>query len=143
MARVAKPAGRVLLSTHESPARSAFLGMAVQAVQEAGAQPPDLPEGPPMFHYAEDAVLASLLTSAGLEPLDVHALSLRERTTVEGLWDTIVGGSVRTAALIAYQPEDVQQEIRAIFKRKAADFAVDGGIEEPFVVKVAVGRRIE
>lgn len=63
------------------------------------------------------------------------------RTTPEGLWDIIVEGSVRTAALIAGQPETLQQEIRAIFERRAAEFAVDDGIEVPFVVKVAVGRK--
>jgi SAM-dependent methyltransferase len=52
--RVLRPGGRLVLSTWDLPVRNRFLGIMVEALNEAGATPPPIPPGPSFFQYADD-----------------------------------------------------------------------------------------
>jgi hypothetical protein len=58
----------------------------------------------------------------------------------EELWRGLMGGSVRTAGLVAEQPAAVRSEIRAAFERNAEAHLGDAGLELPVSAKIARGR---
>lgn len=141
--RVLEPGGRLALSTWDIPERVAVLGAVVAAVAEAGAQPPaDLPPGPPFFRFSDDAALTGLLRGAGLTDVEVltHAFTHRVAST-DDLWDGVVGGTVRTAALVTSQTESVRQRIRAAFDGITSRYQTADGLELPVSVKLASGHR--
>jgi hypothetical protein len=115
----------------------------VEAVRLVGAQPPaDLPAGPDFFGFADDAVFAALLREAGLADVTVQRVQFTHRlASATELWDGVIGGSVRTSALVRGQREDVQQQIRTAFDRLVERYRTDDGLELPVSVKIAVGTR--
>ncbi|MGH3983211.1 MAG: nitronate monooxygenase, partial [Pseudonocardiaceae bacterium] len=131
------------VSIWEVPERAAVLGIVVAAVAEAGATPPaHLPPGAPFFAYSSDDALTGLLHDAGLDEIEVLRLSFTHRVaSADELWDGVLGGTVRTSALVAGQPAQTQRRIRVAFDRLAAGYAVDGGLELPVSVKIASGNR--
>ncbi|MGI9063808.1 MAG: class I SAM-dependent methyltransferase [Pseudonocardiaceae bacterium] len=143
MTRVLAPGARLAVSTWDVPERVAVLGVIVAAVSEAGATPPGhLPSGPPFFAYSSDDALVGLLRGAGLGEVDVRQLSFTHHiASADELWNGVLGGTVRTSALVASQPRRMQRRIRAAFDRLAGAYTVGDGLQLPVSVKIAVGRR--
>jgi SAM-dependent methyltransferase len=142
MVRVLAPGGRLAVSTWDVPERVAVLGIVVAAVAEAGAVPPGhLPPGPTFFAYSEDGALAGLLRATGLAEVSIeHVSSTHRVTSADELWDGVLGGTLRTSALVEGQPPNVRRRIRAAFDRLAARYAAGSGLELPVSVTIAVGR---
>jgi hypothetical protein len=111
--------------------------------REVGAVPPGhLSPGPPFFAHSSGDALAVLLRAAGLRDVAVRPLSFVHWVgSPNELWDGVLGGTVRTAALVRAQPPDVQRRIRAAFDRAAVVYAVDDGLGLPVSVKIASGMR--
>ena len=61
--------------------------------------------------------------------------------SADALWSGLMGGTVRTSALIARQTDEVQQQIRAAFERIVEPFSVGTALEIPVSVKLASGRK--
>ena len=141
--RVLAPGGRLALSTWDHPERVALLGIVMEAVRLAGAQPPaDLPAGPDFFRFADDAAFAALLRETGLAEVTVQRVGFTHRVkSAAELWDGVIDGSVRTAALVRGQPDDVQRQIRVAFDHLVARYRADDGLELPVSVKIAAGVR--
>ena len=59
----------------------------------------------------------------------------------DGLWRGLLGGTVRTSALILGQTPDMQQEIRAAFDQIVQKYQTDDRLEIPLSVKLASGRK--
>jgi hypothetical protein len=57
------------------------------------------------------------------------------------LWRGLLAGTVRTAAVVRGQPDDVQQRIRAAFDRLMQAYRVGTGFELPVSVNLASARR--
>ena len=67
-ARVLVPGGWLAFAWWDAPVRNRLQGVLLEAVAEAGANPPpDLPAGPPMFRYSDDGAFGALLASTGGE----------------------------------------------------------------------------
>jgi SAM-dependent methyltransferase len=99
--RVLAPGGRVALTVWDEPERNRLQGVMFDAVDEAGAASPDLPAGPPMFRFAEEAELEALLADAGFVDAAVDTVSFTETVaSADVLWDGLMGGSVRLPPLI-------------------------------------------
>jgi SAM-dependent methyltransferase len=141
LTRVVSTGGRVALTTWDVPERARLLGVLVDAVADVGVQPPpDLPAGPPFFRFADDSEFARLLTDAGLAEVDVQTVAFTQRyASGDEMWEQLIGGTVRTSALVLAQPVDVRSEIRAAFERRVHPYATDLGVEVPVSVKLAVG----
>lgn len=143
LARVLAPGGRLALSTWDAPPRGRLVGVLADAVRQAGAAPPaDLPPGPPLFRFADEAEFARLLAGAGLEEVEVRTVTYRQRVAgAEQLWEAFLHGAVRVGAMVRGQPEPTRARIRAAFDRLVGEHAVDGGVELPVSVKLAAGRK--
>jgi SAM-dependent methyltransferase len=143
LARVLRPGGKLALSTWDFPERARLLGVLVDAVAEVGAQPTaDIPAGPPIFRFADEGEFARLLASAGLGDVDVQTVAFTHRSaSSDELWNGLIGGTVRTRALVLAQAEHVQAQIRAAFDRLVRPYATNSALEIPVSVKLASGRR--
>lgn len=140
--RVLAPGGVVALSTWDRPERVPLLGLLVDAVAQVGGRPPPgLPAGPPFFRFSDEHSLARLLEGAGLADVAVTTHAFVHRVaSADALWEGVLSGSVRTAALVAGQPHTLRKAMRAAFDRLAAPYGVRGGLHLPVSVLIARGR---
>jgi hypothetical protein len=115
----------------------------VDALAEAGAgPPPELPVGPPIFKYADEEAFAGLLRGAGLEDVHVQTVAfLHSEASADSLWRGLLGGTVRTSAIVVAQPQETQARIRAAFDRIVAQYESGGRLELPVSVKLGSGRK--
>jgi hypothetical protein len=141
--RVLRPGGRLALTAWDLPERARFLGLFLDAVREAEATAPaDLPAGPDFFRFSVDAEFDALMRDHGLEERAVTKIAFTHRVaSADALWDGLLGGSVRTAALILRQPEPVRQRIRDAFNRLVAPYRHGDALELPVSAKLASGRK--
>jgi SAM-dependent methyltransferase len=142
-ARVLAPGGRVALTVWDVPARTRFVGVLVDALAEAGAgPPPDLPEGPPFFRFADEAELTALLHGAGFEDVEVQTEAFTHiEASPDSLWGGLMRGTVRMSALVTGQDEPTRARIRTAFDRCARAHETGGRLALPVSVKLASGRR--
>jgi SAM-dependent methyltransferase len=139
-ARVLAPGGRLALSLWDVPRASRMPGVFFDAAQEVGAvPPPDLPAGPPMFRFADEAEFTRLLRDAGFVDVTVSTVAFSFHYAGD-LFDCLLDGTVRARGLVLAQPEPTRARIRAALDRLAAGYASDGGYDLPVSVKVASGR---
>jgi SAM-dependent methyltransferase len=142
-ARVLRPGGRLALTVWDVPERAGFLGVFLEAVAEARATAPeDIPIGPDFFRFSVDEEFDALLRDHGLEDTTVSTIAFTHRiATADELWDGLLGGTVRTSALILRQPEETRQRIRDAFDRLVGRYRRRDVLELPVSVKLAAGRK--
>ena len=140
--RVLAPGGRLALTVWDVPENARLLGVLVDAVAAAEATPPaEIPVGPPIFRFADDREFDRLLRDQGLEDVEVRTIAFSHAApSPDGLWRGLLGGTVRTSALILRQSEDVQRKIRAAFDQIVQEYQVGDRLEIPVSVKLAAGR---
>ena len=140
--RVLAPGGRVALTVWDVPEKARLLGVLVDAVAAAEATPPaEIPVGPPIFRFADDREFDRLFRDQGLEDIEVRTIaSSHAAPSPDDLWRGLLGGTVRTSALILRQSEEVQRRIRAAFDRIVQQYQVGDRLEIPVSVKLAAGR---
>ncbi len=143
--RVLRPGGRLALTAWDLPERARFLGVFLDAVAEAQATPPEnLPAGPDFFRFSVDDEFDALFREHGLEDRVVRTVAFTHRVaTADELWDGLLGGTVRTSALILRQPEETRQRIRDAFNRLVAEYQHGDVLELPVSAKLASGRKPE
>lgn len=141
--RVLSPGGMVALTVWDLPERARFLGVFLDAVAEAGATPPeDLPTGPDFFRFSVDEEFDALMRDHGLEDRVVRRIQFSHRVaSADELWDGLLGGTVRTSALIMRQPEETRLRIRDAFDRLVGPYQHGDFLELPVSVKLAAGRK--
>jgi SAM-dependent methyltransferase len=141
--RVVVAGGRVAFTVWDHPSRARWLGLLLDAVAEAGAKAPaDVPAGPPIFQFADDAVFASTLIGAGLADVDVDTVAFTLHVDGAGeLWEGLIGGTVRLRPLVQSQSDEMRREIRARFDSLLDEYERDGGYEVPVSVKLGRGRK--
>jgi hypothetical protein len=137
LARVARPGGRVALTTWD-PDAPGFLRALMHAVADADAEPPEhLPAGPDFFQYARDPEFAGLLAGAGLEaPVVAIATFSHPVADLDAFLSAVIDGTVRMNALIAGQSPDTRERIRRAYAERLAPWRRGGGFDLPFGVKV-------
>jgi SAM-dependent methyltransferase len=142
-ARVLRPGGRVALTVWDVPERARFLGVLVDAIATTGARPPsDIPLGPPIFRFADDEEFATLLRGQGLGDIAVSTVSFSHtERSPDALWSGLLGGTVRTSALVLRQTSDTQSQIRAAFDEIVRQYQRGAELELPVSVKLASARK--
>jgi hypothetical protein len=115
----------------------------VDAIAAAGASPPaEIPVGPPIFRFADDEEFVRLLRDQELEDVQVRTISfVHSEPSADQLWRGLMGGTVRTSAIILGQTDEMQREIRAAFDRIVEQYRVGDRLEVPVSVKLASGRK--
>jgi ubiquinone/menaquinone biosynthesis C-methylase UbiE len=141
--RVLAPGGKLALTVWDLPERARFLGVLLEALSAAGASPPeDIPVGPPMFRFSEEQEFARLLGSQRLEDIQVRTISFTHpESSPDALWRGLLGGTVRTSALILRQTSEMQRQIRVAFDRIVQQYEVGARLELPISVKLASARK--
>jgi SAM-dependent methyltransferase len=141
--RVLASGGRVALSWWNVPERARVNGIFFEAVAEAGAgTTPAVPEGPPLFRFADEAELRALLTIAGLRDVRVRTVEWTHRLdSVEAWWQGGLGSLVRVSASVLAEPAEVQARIRAAFERRAEAHRVGSAYAVPMSARIASGRK--
>jgi hypothetical protein len=131
------------LTAWDLPERARFLGVFLDAIAEAGATPPeDLPAGPDFFCFSLDEELDALMADHGLDDRTVRRIQFSLRVaSADELWDGLLGGTVRTSALILRQPEATRRRIRESFDRLVAPYERGDVLELPVSAKLAAGRK--
>ena len=142
--RVVAPGGRVAVTVWDRPGQMRLLGVLSEAVERTeGLLDPGLPSGgPDPFRFADDSALAALLSGAGLAEAEVRCIAFEQEVAdTDELWEGMLAGSVRTAAMIERQPEPVRRRIRAALEQAVAPYRSETAIALPVTAKLASGRR--
>jgi hypothetical protein len=115
------------------------MGLFVDAVAAAEAvPPPEVPVGPPMT--MTDDSYHEALRLAGFNPTLVGTVRFTlQLATTDALWNRMLASSLRTAALVAEQPPDLRERIRAAFDRLAESYMTPVGLAVPVSVKLISG----
>ena len=129
-ARVLRPGG-MLAYTVWTPAAQGF-ALVMQAVQRHGRTDVGLPAGPPLFRYADRSESAHALAAAGLAEPAWRELPLVWRFDhFDHVYETLLGSTVRTSALIKAQSVAAQTAIRADLEQEFENFRAREGLELP------------
>jgi SAM-dependent methyltransferase len=111
----------------------------VEAAVAAHAIPVDLPEGPPFYRFADASEAARALVDAGF---DTDSIRIETATRVvhipeaEQLFEAELRAGVRTAAVLARQPADRLERIRAAVDEGVRRYPAESGFELPIVARV-------
>lgn len=137
--RLLRPGGWLALTVWDAPAANRLMGLFVDAVAAAGATPPpELPVGPPMT--TTDDAYHEALRLAGFDSTSVGTIRFTlQLATTDALWNRMLASSVRTGAMVAEQPLNVRERIRAEFDRLAEGYMTPGGLAVPVSVKLISG----
>jgi len=140
--RVLVVGGRVALTTWDTPERARLVGVLVDAVREVGVVAlPAIPAGPDFFRFADPAEFETLLTGAGFTGVEVRTLAFVHGIgSSDELWNGLLRGTVRSAALVRGQAPEVEQRIRAAFDRRLDAYRAGSGFEVPVSFLMAKGR---
>ncbi len=143
LARVLRPGRTLALTTWDLRERARLLGVLVDALAEVKVAPSaDVPSGPPFFRFADETEFARLLSDAGLGDVKVRTVAFTHQfASGDELWNGLLGGTVRTRALVLAQPEHLQARIRAAFDRHVRPYTTRNGLEIPVSVKLASGHK--
>ena len=142
-ARVVRVGGVCAFTWWDLPAKNRMHGVLLAALEEVGPRhAPDIPAGPPMFQYSEDAAFRSLLAATGLQDVEVASHGFTWRLPgAEALWMACMGCMARSASLIRSQTPDVQERIHQAFIRHANKHVVGSGLDLPMAFKVCAGSK--
>ena len=113
-------------------------------VADAGAPAPkDVPTGPNFFRFSADEEFDALMRDHGLEQRAVETIAFTHRVAnADELWEGLLGGTVRTSALIERQPVETRRRIRDSFDRLVRQYQRDEVLELlPVSAKLASGRK--
>jgi ubiquinone/menaquinone biosynthesis C-methylase UbiE len=145
LVRVLAPGGRLALATWDVPSRARLFGFFREAFSEVGAAPPsDLPAGPDVFRFADDAAFTDLLATAGLRDVEVSPIDFNyEAATFDEYWQALQEGTVRMSSLLHGQSNETRLRIRDALKQKLNEHrAPTDTITLPVAVKLAAGRKL-
>ncbi|HEU4917184.1 MAG TPA: class I SAM-dependent methyltransferase [Acidimicrobiia bacterium] len=145
LVRVLAPGGRLALATWDVPSRARLFGFFLEAFSEVGAAPPsDLPAGPDVFRFADDAAFTDLLATAGLRDVEVSPIDFNyEAATFDEYWQALQEGTVRMSSLLHGQSKETRLRIRDALKQKLNEHrAPTDTITLPVAVKLAAGRKL-
>jgi SAM-dependent methyltransferase len=135
--RVVLPGGRFAFTAWVAEGNA--VSEIVDSAVEAHAVPVDLPEGPPFYRFADPAKAARALVEAGF---DGESTRIDTETRVvripsgERLFEAERMAGVRTAAVLARQPRELLELIRAAIVAGVGPYAEGEGFALPMVARL-------
>lgn len=141
-ARVLAPGGRCAFTVWAAPPATEGYRLVLGAIERHGRMDVPLPPGPPFFRYSDATAARAALAAAGLVEIEVKPLPQTWRFTArEQLFEAMLRGTVRTAALLRAQSETALKAIRDDIVAGAAAFADGDGIALPMPSVLLSGRK--
>lgn len=97
------------------------------AIAKHGSMAVDLPEGPPMFRFGDEAEAKRSLEAAGFKDVRTEIFDIVRQTTPQALLDNLAKATVRTRALFDAQAESAKPLIRADIIAQAETLMAERG----------------
>ena len=142
IARVLKPGGRFAFTVWAPPADSAGHRIMLGALNAHGTMDVGLPDGPPLFRFADRQECATLLAGAGLTDMTFGKLRLQlDVPAPDGLFDAYSAGAVRVAIVLARQTPEALGKIRDAVRAACAEYARDDRLHIPMAAVLVSGRK--
>lgn len=130
--------GRVAFSVWDTPERAVGFGALFSAIREYGSMTTDVPAGPDFFQFSIADNCARVLKQAGFSRFNFVQVPQVWRLSQPGqLFDAVVEGSVRAAAIIRSQTESARAAIRDALREKVQAFQVSDHFEVPMPAVIA------
>jgi SAM-dependent methyltransferase len=141
-ARVLARGGLAAVTWWQVPALNRVNGVFFDAVSQAQAPPADLPAGPPLFRFSDEAELRSVLSGTGLADVIVREVTWAHPVpSADEWWRGGLGSLARASATILGQEPAMQRRIRAAFDSLVTPYASGGAFRVPCAAWVASGRK--
>lgn len=138
--RVLRPSGRFAFTVWATPTHTKGFEAIYGAVQRHGSLDVGLPPGPNFFRYADFDTAQRSLADAGFESVSTTFVEQTwELTGADGVFDSVLNGTVRAAAVLKRQPPAVLDRIRDSVRKRMAAYAVDGGYRIPMPAVLTTG----
>lgn len=142
-ARVLAPGGRFAFTVWAPPDQARAFGIVLGAVARHGNPNVPLPPGPPFFRFSDPAEAARSLSAAGLVATGTTMVPQHWSFGRAGeLFDAMLAGTVRTAALLKAQAPQALREIAGAIEIEVASYRqADGGFALPMPSVLSGGRK--
>lgn len=140
--RLLRPGGRAAVAVWGPQERNPWLGALFDAVsaQIGGPVPPPGIPGP--FSLADRDELAAVLSGAGLAQVELAEVADPVRlSSFEEWWSVVPALAGPLANMLAVQPKEVVDAIRAHARDRLAEYEGPAGLEIPGLALVAAGRQ--
>jgi SAM-dependent methyltransferase len=143
LTRVVRPGGRVATAMWGRPDDVAILGLPHLAASAAGLEASAaMPPGPSSLRFTDAEELSRLLRGAGLEDVAIGEVAFTlPVANLDELWDGVLGGTVRTSAVLRSAQPAEREIARAALARLAQPHRRRDGYELPITIRVAAGQR--
>ena len=126
--RVLRSGGRLAFATWASAQEVVGFGAIYEAVQKHGRMDVGLPTGPNFFLFANPDESHRCLSAAGFRTPELTKVPQEwELPSADALFEAVLRGSVRAAALLRGQTAEAAQAIRAAVREIASGFDKKGG----------------
>lgn len=140
--RALRPAGRLAFTVWAAPDRSKGFDVLYGAIRRHGSLEVGLPPGPDFFRYADVERSTESLTAAGFEAVTATIVPQTwELRAADDLFDSIVHGTVRAAAVLKRQPADVLARIRDSVRDAMGQYAERDGYRVPMPAVLMTGTK--
>jgi len=140
--RVLRPTGRVAFSVWAQPDRTRAFAAVFGALACHGSLDVGLPPGPNFFLYADPATSTAHLTAVGFEAVSTTVVPQTwELRSADDLFDSLLHGTVRTAAVLTRQPADVLARVRDSFHSEMAAHVEGDVFRVPMPAVVVTGTK--
>jgi ubiquinone/menaquinone biosynthesis C-methylase UbiE len=128
--RVLRRQGRFAFTVWAPPDKALGLGIVLDSIQRHGDMSVPLPPGPPFFRFSDPAECEKVLGAAGFDEIQVTQVpQVWRMASAQALFDTMLKGTVRIAALLRAQRPEALAHIQAAVRDAAERFRVGEGIE--------------
>jgi ubiquinone/menaquinone biosynthesis C-methylase UbiE len=139
--RVLKPGGRLGFTAWEGPEGSA-LGMATAAIVQEGTVKVDLPQGTPIFRFAEHAECARVLGAIGFEDIaSTNTMLTWHLPRADALMESFRQATARMSALLGAQDPAKLPAIKAAMTEACKPFDNGTTTDLPMPAVLTVGRK--
>jgi SAM-dependent methyltransferase len=130
--RVLRDGGRVVFAVWAEPMRNPWVLVPGSVMMERGHMPPPDPDGPGIFALGDRAKLESALDSAGFAALAIEDVEIQHQAANrDEMWKRVSTTMGPLAKVIAAQPQDEQDAIRAAIEERAEPFRAGDGYSLP------------
>ncbi len=137
-AHVLKSGGRVAFTVWAAPEKSVGFGLILQTIQRLGNMNVPLPPGPPFFRFSDHEECRRALRGAGFVKVEVQDVIQTWRLpSSDMLFESLLQGTVRTAALLRAQTLEAREAIRNALREAARAYQRAGRIEMPMSAVLA------